>query len=70
MFKPNSKYRLHYLIVTVVLLIMVTVFNFYDFYEKKDGMKMIGGIVFGLMTIFQVEELYVFIRNKNAEKVK
>ncbi len=64
MFKQNSKYRLHYLIVMSVLLVMITVFNFYDFYEKKDGMKMIGGIVFGLMAIFYAYDLYEFIKNK------
>ena len=64
MFKQNSKYRLHYLIVMFVLLVMITVFNFYDFYEKKDGMKMIGGIVFGLMAIFYAYDLYEFIKNK------
>ena len=64
MFKQNSKYRLHYLIVMFVLLVSVTVFNFYDFYEKKDGMKMIGGIVFGLMTIAYGFDLFEFIKNK------
>ena len=47
-----------------VLLVFVTVFNFIDFYKKKDGMKMIGGIVFGLMSIFYAFDLYEFIKNK------
>jgi hypothetical protein len=64
MFKQNSKYRLHFLILMFVLLVIVTVFNFYDFYEKKDGMKMIGGFVFGLMAIGYAHDLFEFIKNK------
>ena len=64
MFKQNSKYRFHFLIIMFVLLVFVTVFNFIDFYKKKDGMKMIGGIVFGLMSIFYAFDLYEFIKNK------
>ncbi len=64
MFKPNSKYRLHFLSIMFVMLLFVTVFNFVEFYEKKDGMKMIGGIVFGFMSVFYSFDLYEFIKNK------
>ncbi len=64
MFKQNSKYRLHFLIVMFVLLVIVTVLNFYDFYEKNDWMKMMGGIIFGVMAIVYAFRLYEFIKNK------
>ena len=66
MFKKDSKYRLHYLIVMIVLSAMVTIFKFYDFYEKKNGMSMIGGIVFGLMMIVYVFDLFEFFKNKKC----
>mgnify|MGYP000990147553 FL=1 len=64
MFKQNSKYRLRYLIVMFVLLITSTVLNFYDFYERKNGMSMIGGIVFGLIMIAHGFNIFELIRNK------
>ena len=63
MFKQNSKYRFLFLIVMLVLLTFVSVMNFYNFYEKKDGMKMIMGIVFGVMAIDYAFRLYGFIKN-------
>ena len=63
MFKQNSKYRFLFLIVMLVLLTFVSVMNFYNFYEKKDGMKMMGGIVFGVMAIVYAFRLYGFIKN-------
>ena len=66
MFKQKSKYRFHFLVLMFVGLVFVTVLNFHDFYEKKDGMKMIGGIVFGLMAIVYGFDLYKFIKNKKS----
>ncbi len=66
MFKPDSKYRLHFLIVMFVLLVIVSTMRFYSFSEKKDGMEMIGGIVFGIMAIVYAFDLYKFIKNKKA----
>ncbi|MBL0181735.1 MAG: hypothetical protein IPP96_05335 [Chitinophagaceae bacterium] len=40
--------------------------NFYSFYEKKEGMKMIGGIVFGVMAIIYANDLYEVIKNKKS----
>jgi len=64
MFKKDSKYRFHFMITMFVLLVLITVFNFIDFYEKKDGMKMIGGIVFGFMSVFYAFDLYDYLKNK------
>ena len=64
MFKQNSKYRLHILVLLVALLVFESVFNFSDFYQKKDGMRMIGGIVFGVLAIVYAHDLYEFIKNK------
>jgi hypothetical protein len=64
MFKKDSKYRFHFMITMFVLLVLITVFNFIDFYEKKDGMKRIGGIVFGFMSVFYAFDLYDYLKNK------
>jgi hypothetical protein len=64
MFKENSKYRLHFLVLMFVVFVIESVYNFFVFYEKNDGMRMIGGIVFGLMSIFYAFDLYEFIKNK------
>lgn len=66
MFKQNSKYRLTFLILTTVVFVLGSVMNFYEFSEKKDGMKMAGGIVFGVMAVVYVSDLYEFIKIKKA----
>ncbi|MFM6925654.1 MAG: hypothetical protein ACKOU7_09160 [Ferruginibacter sp.] len=65
MFRQNGKYRIIYLTLAVLVFALGSVFAFYDFSEKKDGMRLFGGIVFGLMAIFQVDELYAFIKKRN-----
>jgi hypothetical protein len=69
MFKPNSKYRLHFLILVLVVFILGSISAFYDYAEKKEGMRLIGGIAFGLMSIFYFFDVYEFIKNKNPEKL-
>jgi hypothetical protein len=64
MFKQNSKYRLVYLILAFAVFAFGSALAFYDYYDAKQGMKLFGGIVFGLMTIFQGRELYNFWRHK------
>ncbi|MEO6540016.1 MAG: hypothetical protein ABIN74_03450 [Ferruginibacter sp.] len=64
MFKQDSKYRLHFLVLMVALLVIESVFNFSYFYQKNDGMRMIGGIVFGVLAIVYAHDLYEFIKNK------
>ena len=64
MFKANSKSRLIYLTLALLVFALGSILAFYDFVEKKDGMRLFGVIVFGVMAIFQAEELYVFVKNK------
>jgi hypothetical protein len=64
MFKPKSKYKLHLLILNFALCIIVAVYNFYGFYEKQVGMKMIVGIAFGVMALVYAHDLYEFLKNK------
>lgn len=64
-----KKYRLIYLTLALLVFALGSVMAFYDFADQKNGMKLLGGIVFGLMSIFQAEELYVFIKNKKSEKL-
>ena len=49
-----------------VLLVIVSTMRFYSFSEKKDGMEMIGGIVFGIMAIVYAGDLYGVIKNKKS----
>lgn len=69
MFKQNSKYRLIYLILALLVFALGSSLAFYDYAQKKEGIRLIGGIVFGLMAIFQVDDLYTFIKNKDSEKL-
>ena len=65
-----KKYRLPYLIFVLVVFTYLTVRSFYNFSIGEDkGMSMIGGILFGVMAIFNVEDLYVFIKNKKSERL-
>ena len=64
MFKANSKSRLIYLTLALLVFALGSILAFYDFVEKKDGMRLFGVIVFGVTAIFQAEELYVFVKNK------
>ncbi len=64
MFKPKPKYKLHLLILNLALCVIVAAYNFYGFYEKQVGMKMIGGIIFGVGAIVYAHDLFEFIKNK------
>lgn len=66
MFKQNSKYWVTFLVLMFVLLVLGSIMNFYSFYEKKEGMKMIGGIVFGVMAIIYANDLCEVIKNKKS----
>jgi hypothetical protein len=48
----------------VVLMVCESVYNFSDFYQKSDGMMMIGGITFAAMAIIYAFDVYEFIREK------
>ena len=64
MFKKDSKYRFHFLIGIVVLNVIISVFNFYDYAVEKDGMRMISGIVFGVLALFYAHDAYEYLKNK------
>ncbi len=64
MFKKNPKYRLIFLIFIIVILITDSVMNFYQYREAKEGMKLTGGILFGAMALFFIDELYTHIKNQ------
>ena len=49
-----------------VLLVIVSAMKFYSFSEKKDGMEIIGGIIFGIMAIVYGFGLYGFVKNKKS----
>jgi len=57
------------LILALIVFATVSVFDFYEFAVREKGMKLFGGIVFGIMSIFQAEELYTFIKNKQSNKL-
>lgn len=65
-----KKYRLIYLISATLAFALGSGMFFYDFIESKERMKLFGGIIFGLMTVFQATDLYVFNNNQKIEKLK
>jgi hypothetical protein len=70
MFTQNSKYMLIYLILALLLFAFESVYCFCKYAVDIDkGMSLIGGIIFGLMSIFQVDEMYSFIKNKKSGKL-
>ena len=67
MFKPDSKYRLVYLIGVVVVFTYQSVRSFYQFSIGEDkGMSLTGGIVFGVMAMVYGHDQYEFINNKKS----
>lgn len=68
MFKQNSKYRGGFLIFAFLAVTTNSVFNFLQFADKNDGMKMIGGIIFGILAIFYIGDIYEFYKIKKASK--
>ncbi len=65
MFRHNSKYRLIYLIFILLFSALYSGYSFYKYAANIDkGISLIGGVVFGLMIVFQIDELYGFIKNK------
>jgi hypothetical protein len=70
MFKKNSKYRMLFLILGVLLFGYQSANGFYKFtnnYSDK-GMGMIGGIAFGVLSIIYFVDLIAFIKSKKALK--
>ncbi len=70
MFKPNSKYRLFFLVLAVLIFAYQSVNGFYAFannYTNK-GMKMIFAIVFGILAIIYFVDLIAFIKNRKSIK--
>ena len=68
MFRANKKYRIIYLSAVALLFGFKSVFDFLQFADKNDGMKMIGGIIFGIAAIFFSVGVYNFLKNKKALK--
>ena len=66
MFKQDSKYRLHFLIIMVVAHVFLSIINFMEFDQSNKRIEMIGGIVFGGMAIFWAIDLYEFLKNKKS----
>ena len=68
MFRANKKYRLIYLSIAILLFGFKSVFDFLQFADKSDGMKMIGGIIFGIAAIIFSVEVYNFLKNNKSIK--
>ncbi len=62
----NKKYRQVYLALGTVVLATGSALNFYEYAEENEGMKLTGGILFGVMAIFFGIDLYEFIKNKKS----
>lgn len=70
MFRQNSKYRLLFLILSVMVFGYQSVYGFYKFAnsDSDKGMRMIFGIVFGVIAIIYTVDLIAFIKSKKALK--
>ena len=66
MFKPGSKYHGVFLVLFTGLLTFSSAMNFYSFSTSKKGMELTGGIVFGVMAIIYVTDIYEFYKNKKS----
>ncbi|HRI25882.1 MAG TPA: hypothetical protein PLZ45_14485 [Ferruginibacter sp.] len=66
MFKKNPRHRLIFLIFMILVLVADSVMNFLEYAETHKGMKLTGGIVFGAMAIFFIDELVTFYKNKKS----
>lgn len=70
MFKRDSKYKLIFLILKAFIFTYLSVNGFYAFANNHSdkGMKMIGGIIFGIAAIFFSVEVYNFLKNNKSIK--
>jgi lipopolysaccharide export LptBFGC system permease protein LptF len=68
MVKQNPTYRLIFLILVTMFSVVCAAIKFYDFAENKIGMKLIAGIVFGVIAIVYSINLIGFIKNIKALK--
>ncbi|HQW85172.1 MAG TPA: hypothetical protein PK987_11940 [Ferruginibacter sp.] len=59
-------YKIICLIITPVVFAFESVYNFSLFYKYKEGMSMIGGIVFGAMFLFYSNDLYEYFFEKKS----
>lgn len=64
MFKNNPKYKLGFLILTIFVLTVVSINNFYAFSIYKEGMRLISGIIFGILAVVYATDLYEFKKQK------
>ena len=65
-----KKYNELFLIARVIAFIVMDVMWFYDFAIGKETLWLIGGIIFALLALFQIEELYLYYKNRKIEKLK
>lgn len=63
MFKKNPKHRLLFLVFMILVLVTDSVLNFIQYAEAGKGMKLTGGILFGGMAVFFIDELIALIKN-------
>lgn len=59
-----------YLIAKAVAFIIGSVMWLYRYSEDAMKMDLFGGVVFGVLAVFGIEELYLFYKNRKSERVK
>ncbi|MGB4845141.1 MAG: hypothetical protein WBP16_11805 [Ferruginibacter sp.] len=62
-----KKHKRPFLIAFVAIFLLQSIWNFYQFADKNDGMAMIAGIVFGVMAILYGFDLFDCIKNQKKE---
>lgn len=73
MLKFFKKYRLVFKVLAVFAFLTASYFDFNDYFSAKNfgvkerKMKLFGGIVFGLMAVFQAGDLMIMMQEKKAK---
>jgi hypothetical protein len=66
MLKQNKKYKPVFLLLGTLFFAIYSGLNFYGFAIKNEGMKLTGGILFGVMAIIYAVDFYEVIKNNKS----
>jgi hypothetical protein len=62
-----KKNKLPMLLLTALAFLLISVWKFYDYAVGIDkGMSLVGGIIFGILALVYIHDLYEFMKNKKS----
>ena len=65
-----KKYKFELDIILVVLAVLVSVLNWYDFFENDKKLSWIGGIIFAIWAIIKLGDIVENYRSRKVIKQK